>query len=79
MRTGEGFLLVYSITSRNSFQEISILYEQILRIRSQDSFPVIIVGNKSDFMYERQVPLQGVVTFSFLPNPTHFTSSLRGL
>lgn len=31
MRTGEGFLLVYSITSRNSFEEISVFHQQILR------------------------------------------------
>lgn len=31
MRTGEGFLLVYSITSRNSFDEITTFHQQILR------------------------------------------------
>lgn len=31
MRAGEGFLLVYSITSRNSFDEIGTFYQQILR------------------------------------------------
>ncbi|OBZ72409.1 Ras-like protein [Grifola frondosa] len=55
MRTGEGFLLVYSITSRNSFEEISTFYQQILRVKDQDSFPVIVVANKSDLEYERQV------------------------
>lgn len=29
MRTGEGFLLVYSITSRNSFEEISTFHQQV--------------------------------------------------
>ena len=33
MRTGEGFLLVYSITSRSSFEEISHFHQQILRVR----------------------------------------------
>ncbi|KAH6909052.1 24 kDa ras-like protein [Coprinopsis sp. MPI-PUGE-AT-0042] len=55
MRTGEGFLLVYSITSRNSFEEISIFHQQILRVKDQDSFPVIVVANKCDLEYERQV------------------------
>ena len=31
MRTGEGFLLVYSITSRSSFDEIGTFHQQILR------------------------------------------------
>jgi len=55
MRSGEGFLLVYSITSRNSFQFVKDLYQQILRTKDKDSFPVVLVANKSDLEYERQV------------------------
>ncbi|KAJ3716042.1 ras protein [Lentinula raphanica] len=55
MRTGEGFLLVYSITSRNSFEEISTFHQQILRVKDQDTFPVVVVANKCDLEYERQV------------------------
>ncbi|KAJ7157870.1 ras family-domain-containing protein [Mycena crocata] len=55
MRTGEGFLLVYSITSRDSFEDISTFHEQILRVKDQDSFPVIIVANKCDLKSERRV------------------------
>lgn len=32
VRTGEGFLLVYSITSRPSFDEIGVFHQQILRV-----------------------------------------------
>ncbi|KAI4228612.1 MAG: hypothetical protein L6R36_001468 [Xanthoria steineri] len=46
MRTGEGFLLVYSITSRQSFEEIMTFQQQILRVKDRDYFPIIIVGNK---------------------------------
>ncbi|KZV91444.1 24 kDa ras-like protein [Exidia glandulosa HHB12029] len=55
MRTGEGFLLVYSITSRDSFDAISTFYQQILRVNDKDSFPVVVVANKCDLEYERQV------------------------
>lgn len=77
MRTGEGFLLVYSITSRNSFDEIGTFHQQILRassaphsdrtrparlmralptgVKDKDYFPVIVVANKADLEYERQV------------------------
>ncbi|KAK4051856.1 RAS1 protein [Microbotryomycetes sp. JL201] len=58
MRTGEGFLLVYSITSRNSFEEISTFHQQILRVKDKDFFPVILVANKCDLEYERQVSSQ---------------------
>jgi hypothetical protein len=29
---GEGFLLVYSITSRSSFEEVGTFHQQILRV-----------------------------------------------
>ncbi|KAG5459388.1 MAG: ras-like protein [Olpidium bornovanus] len=58
MRTGEGFLLVYSITSRNSFDEIATFHQQILRVKDKDYFPVIVVANKCDLESERQVSTQ---------------------
>ncbi|KAG6909958.1 hypothetical protein DXG01_014227 [Tephrocybe rancida] len=47
--------LVYSITSRDSFEKIVILHQEILRSKDQDSFSVIPVANKLDVEYERQV------------------------
>ncbi|MCH0629797.1 GTP-binding protein [Kocuria palustris] len=55
MRTGEGFLLVYSINLRNSLEELTAFYEQILRVKDLDSVPVLVVGNKCDLEIERQV------------------------
>jgi len=63
MRTGEGFLLVYSITSRSSFEEISTFQQQILRVKDRDSYPIIVVANKADLEHERQVSSQG----TFIP------------
>ena len=63
MRTGEGFLLVYSITSRQSFEEILTFQQQILRVKDRDYIPIIIVGNKSDLDQERQVSTQGTISF----------------
>lgn len=59
MRTGEGFLLVYSITSRTSFEEIATFQQQILRVKDKDYFPVMVVGNKCDLDTERAVSKQG--------------------
>lgn len=55
MRTGEGFLLVYSINSRNSLEELQSFYEQIQRVKDSDDVPVLVVGNKCDLEIERQV------------------------
>ncbi|KAK6465428.1 ras family-domain-containing protein [Scheffersomyces coipomensis] len=55
MRTGQGFLLVYSINSRNSLEELQSFYEQICRVKDSENVPVIVVGNKCDLEIERQV------------------------
>jgi len=60
MRTGEGFLLVYSITSRQSFEEIRTFQQQILRVKDKDYFPIIVVGNKCDLESEREVSTEGM-------------------
>jgi len=57
MREGEGFLLVYSVTSRDSFREIITFYQQILQVKDQDTVPMILIGNKCDLEYERQVSM----------------------
>lgn len=59
MHTGEGFLLVYSINSRQSFEEILTFQQQILRVKDKDYFPIIIIGNKCDLDGERVVSRQG--------------------
>ncbi|KAK4074922.1 hypothetical protein Purlil1_12834 [Purpureocillium lilacinum] len=55
MCTGEGFMLVYSVTSRQSFQDIASFRHQILRAKIGDYVPVLLVGNKCDLEAEREV------------------------
>eukprot|EP01155_Anaeramoeba_flamelloides_P047041 Anaeramoba_flamelloidesc40113_g1_i3.p1 GENE.c40113_g1_i3~~c40113_g1_i3.p1 ORF type:complete len:203 (+),score=56.24 c40113_g1_i3:28-636(+) len=58
IRSGEGFLLVYSIDSRRSFEQIQKLRDEILQVKDSDSEAIIIVGNKCDLVDERQVSTQ---------------------
>ena len=55
MKTGQGFLLVFSITSQSSLYELQELREQIIRIKDDDNVPIVIVGNKSDLEEDRMV------------------------
>ena len=55
MRTGQGFICVYAITSRSSFDEISSFREQILRVKDEDKVPMVVAANKCDLESERQV------------------------
>jgi Ras-related protein Rap-1B len=55
MKQGQGFLLVFSITSMSSLNELSEIREQIIRIKDDDKVPLVIVGNKSDLEDDRAV------------------------
>lgn len=55
MKTGHGFLLVYSVTSQSTFNDLQDLREQILRVKDADHVPMVLVGNKIDLEEERVV------------------------
>jgi len=54
-RTSNGFLLIYSITDPSSLEDCRQIYEQILRIKDADTYPMVLVGNKVDLGEERAV------------------------
>eukprot|EP01097_Dermamoeba_algensis_P004253 TRINITY_DN280_c0_g1_i2.p1 TRINITY_DN280_c0_g1~~TRINITY_DN280_c0_g1_i2.p1 ORF type:complete len:191 (+),score=27.44 TRINITY_DN280_c0_g1_i2:141-713(+) len=59
IRGGEGFVLVYSITSSESFQQIPPLITQILEVKEVDTgVPAVLVGNKCDLEGDRRVSRQ---------------------
>jgi GTPase KRas protein len=76
IRDGEGFVLVYSISSRSSFTRIRKFHHQIQRVKDscasspsypgspiaaanlQAPVPIMLVGNKSDRVTEREVSTQ---------------------
>ena len=55
MRKGDGFLLVYSVTDKQSFENIRHFYTQILRVKDRDSYPMLLVANKVDLVHLRKV------------------------
>ena len=59
MRDGGGFILVYSITSRESFEETCQFHQQILRIKDRGNLSTVLVENKRDLKHERQVGVSG--------------------
>ncbi|NP_001086137.1 DIRAS family GTP binding RAS like 2 L homeolog [Xenopus laevis] len=53
---GHAFILVYSITSRQSLEELKPIYEQICQIKGDvESIPIMLVGNKSDESQNREM------------------------
>jgi hypothetical protein len=56
MKTGQGFLLVFSITSSSSLSELAGLRDEIIRIKDDENVPIVICGNKADLEDLRSVP-----------------------
>ncbi|KAF9939766.1 GTP-binding protein [Modicella reniformis] len=50
-----GYVLVYSVTSRQSFEMIGVIRDKILNYTGTDWVPIVIVGNKTDLQGQRQV------------------------
>ena len=64
MRTGQGFLLVYSVTSRQSFGELTMFRDQILRNKNADRVPMVRrtrartrINTRAHVRYPRLYPL----------------------
>jgi len=55
MKIGHGFICVYSITMKSSFEEVINLHEHMLRVKDADSVPFVLVGNKCDLEDDREV------------------------
>ncbi|KAJ9443900.1 Ras-related protein Rap-1 [Diplonema papillatum] len=52
---GEGFIAVYSIADRGSFQSVEQLRDDVMRERGGEPAPMVLVGNKCDVESQRKV------------------------
>ena len=72
MRPASGFLLVYSVDSLIAYQTLYEWHDQVLRIKDEDSFPMILIGNKCDLPpQERTVSLKVRVVYFSKPQKAH--------
>ena len=51
----QGFVIIYSIDYRDSFNFIEEIYQDLVRIKNETLFPCIICGNKSDLEDKRVI------------------------
>ncbi len=59
MKNGQGFILVYSITSQATFNDLIDIKDQIMRVKHVGAdIPMVLVGNKNDLEDERVVGKQ---------------------
>jgi len=53
---GEGFVVMYSVTSRASFELVTKFQQKIFMVKDEEEyFPMVIVGNKCDLDDQREV------------------------
>lgn len=55
MRGGEGFIMIYSVTERRSFDEMRRFKESVNRVRNSEEVPIVLIGNKCDLEHRREV------------------------
>jgi GTPase KRas len=61
MRYGKCYLLIFDITSRSSFEQLSSFQEKLLRIHdvdTTDNLSLVMVGNKADLQDQREVSVE---------------------
>ena len=54
IKTGDGFILMYSVTDKWSFHAVTAVWEQVIELKGEKdkiipSTPLVLVGNKVDF------------------------------
>lgn len=77
LRSGEGFLVVYSITERTTFNVACELYESIIRIKELDHVPIVLVGNKCDLEDKRSVSTMEAAALARTWNIPFFETSAK--
>ncbi|EPB76070.1 Ras family protein, partial [Ancylostoma ceylanicum] len=51
----DGFILVYAIDDKKSFEIIQIIHDKIMETIGDDKVPIVIVGNKVDLQHASRV------------------------
>ncbi|TPX31184.1 hypothetical protein SmJEL517_g05436 [Synchytrium microbalum] len=52
LKDGKGFLLVFAINDKSTFEEVKQLREQIIRLKDTKRVPLVMIGNKCDLPAE---------------------------
>jgi len=74
---GDAAMIVYSVTEKISFEEAEIIYEKIMKIRYEDDFPIVLVGNKIDLTTLIKVKSNEAHQVAKSWNVPHFQTSAK--
>ena len=74
--TSDGFLIVYDISNKESFEKLDFWYEQI-KLNAPENTKCIVVGNKCDLEEKRKVNKEEGETFSRENNINFYETSAK--
>lgn len=60
-KKADGILLVFDISSLNSFKKVKEYYPELIRNNCKHNIPILLLGNKTDLKDERQVSVQEAI------------------
>lgn len=77
IKESDAFVLVYSISSENSFKKAQDNYQKIKQLNPNNSNRIVLVGTKSDLESERMVTEKQGLDLSFQMSAAFFESSAK--
>ncbi|CAF1135183.1 unnamed protein product [Rotaria sordida] len=77
MKNGQGFVLVYSITSQSTYNDLIDLRDIILQVKDTIDVPMVLVGNKCDLEDERVIEKEVGQTLARHCNATFLETSAK--
>lgn len=76
-RGAQGVILVYDVTRRDTFDNISEWLKEVDIFTTKDNVIKVLVGNKIDLETQRQVPRQEAINFARENNMLFFEASAK--
>lgn len=77
IKSGDGFILVYSIISKSSFKELYDFYSLIKSVKDTDVFPCLVIGNKCDLEDQRIISINEGEDFANHIKSHHIEASAK--
>jgi len=75
IKDSNGFILVYSITTKSTLVDIEQIYKRMLKVKEKQIVPTVLVGNKCDMEDVRQITLEEGKEIAEKINAPFFESS----
>ena len=75
INSADGFILVYSIDNKESFESTKTRYDRIIRLKEGQKVSIIVVGNKCDLEDKRQVSKEEVEKYCNVMNISFLEAS----